>query len=77
MESVVFVLQVSSIIETVVKEVDKALQLLHSRVCFILYAGSDFTYNVFIKFAKTVLQLKRTIVSVALWDGEHDTMQSK
>lgn len=36
MESVVFVLQVSSIIEAVVKEVDKALQLLHSRVCFIL-----------------------------------------
>lgn len=52
MESVVFVLQVSSIIEAVVKEVDKALQLLHSQVCFILYAGSDFTYNVFIKFAK-------------------------
>lgn len=51
MESVVFVLQVSSIIEAVVKEVDKALQLLHSRVCFILYAGNDFTYNVFIKFA--------------------------
>lgn len=43
MESVVFVLQVSSIIAAVVKEVDKALQLLHSRVCFILYAGSDFT----------------------------------
>ncbi|XP_063350723.1 phospholipase B1, membrane-associated [Pelmatolapia mariae] len=44
--------QVSSIIEAVIKEVDKALQLLHSR-------------------------LNRTIVSVALWDGEHDTMQSK
>lgn len=47
-----FVLQVSSIIEAVVKEVDEALQLLHSRVCFILYAGSNFTYNVFVKFAK-------------------------
>ncbi|XP_041815327.1 phospholipase B1, membrane-associated-like [Chelmon rostratus] len=40
--------QVQSDIKAVVKDVDDALQVLHS-------------------------QLKRTIVSVALWDGEHDS----
>ncbi|XP_071323371.1 phospholipase B1, membrane-associated-like [Trachinotus anak] len=44
--------QVHSVIQAVVKEVDDALQLLHS-------------------------QLKRTIVSVALWDGEHNIFQHK
>ncbi|KAG7239707.1 hypothetical protein INR49_028643 [Caranx melampygus] len=42
--------QVHAGIQAQVKEVDDALQLLHS-------------------------QLKRTIVSVALWDGEHDAFQ--
>ncbi|CAJ1078258.1 phospholipase B1%2C membrane-associated-like [Xyrichtys novacula] len=41
-----------SVIEDMVKEVDEALQLLHS-------------------------QLKRTIVSVALWDGEHQSCNKK
>ncbi|XP_020484126.3 phospholipase B1, membrane-associated [Labrus bergylta] len=44
--------QVQSVVRAVVKDVDEALQLLHS-------------------------QLKRTIVSVALWDGEHDSCQKK
>ncbi|XP_047430437.1 phospholipase B1, membrane-associated-like [Mugil cephalus] len=44
--------QVASDIRAVVKEVDEALQLLHS-------------------------QMKRTIVSVALWDGEPDPHQNK
>ncbi|XP_026175090.1 phospholipase B1, membrane-associated-like [Mastacembelus armatus] len=44
--------QIWTVINTVVKEVDDALQLLHS-------------------------QLKHTIVSVALWDGEYDTFQNK
>ncbi|XP_050927767.1 phospholipase B1, membrane-associated [Lates calcarifer] len=42
--------QVQSVIQSVVEEVDEALQLLRS-------------------------QLKRTIVSVALWDGEHNAFQ--
>uniref|UniRef100_UPI0037E86F51 phospholipase B1, membrane-associated-like n=1 Tax=Semicossyphus pulcher TaxID=241346 RepID=UPI0037E86F51 len=44
--------QVQSVIRGLVKEVDDALQLLHS-------------------------QLKRTIVSVALWDGEHDSFNNR
>ncbi|KAG7463254.1 phospholipase B1, membrane-associated-like [Solea senegalensis] len=44
--------QVQSVTQSVVEDVDEALQMLHS-------------------------QLRQTIVSVALWDGEHDTFQSK
>ncbi|XP_053192692.1 phospholipase B1, membrane-associated-like [Scomber japonicus] len=44
--------QVQSVIRSVVEDVDKALQLLHS-------------------------QLKQTIVSVALWNGEHDSFTNK
>ncbi|KAK2856052.1 hypothetical protein Q5P01_004787 [Channa striata] len=44
--------QIQSVIKSVVKEVDDALQLLHS-------------------------QLKKTIVSVALWDVENDSFQRR
>ena len=76
--------QFQSVIKAVVEEVDDALQLLHSQVYLSLYTvfvmqslllPIFITFDIFFHF--TVLQLKRTIVSVALWDGESDSFHNK
>lgn len=76
-------------VQSVLTDVDEALQLLHSQVNFLslpLTAPPIFTnsspvffwfFLIFPKCELTVFQLNRTIVSVALWDGENDRFHNK
>lgn len=53
----------------------------HNAQCFIpsfaITLFLQYTRKFYLLFPFTVLQLKRTIVSVALWDGEHGAFQHK
>ncbi|XP_036003484.1 uncharacterized protein LOC118556540 [Fundulus heteroclitus] len=78
---IVSVLQISSLLKRVVEEVDDAVQLLGSQVCSRLNTACLFFYRnirgsdcIFYVFN---LQLRRTIVSVALWDGGVSANQRK
>lgn len=69
-----------SVIKAVVGEVDDALQLLHSEVYFTLCIFYSVAVTALLLFTKLTLcftQLKRAIVSVALWVGEHDNFHNK
>lgn len=76
-------MQVQSAIKTVLEEVEDALQLLHSQVhfrlhvTFLIQSVDPPYYRASSSFPLAVLQLKRTIVSIALWNGEHDCLCKK
>lgn len=71
-------MQVSETIKAAVHQVDLALQVLQSQVgfgdsCDTLSNATVHSFRWSLRLLLMCLQLKRTIVNVALWYGEYDT----
>lgn len=71
-----FVFQAKPAIEAVVQEVDDTLQLLQSQVESRMMFCRRLIFRLWTVCLRAA-QLRRAIVSVAVWDGEHDTFQNR